>query len=298
MNGIICVYKEKGFTSFDVVAIMRRICGTKKIGHGGTLDPMAEGVLPIFVGNATKAVDFCPDSSKEYRAGFRLGISTDTQDITGKILSESNKQVSKDELERILPPFRGDIMQLPPMYSAVQVGGKRLYNLAREGIEVERQPRPITIHKLTLDSYENNEGFLTVGCSKGTYIRTLIHDIGQAAATGAAMTSLLRTKSGVFTLEDCHRLDKLKALEQGELERLLMPLSRLYENVPKAVLDEKQTRMFRNGVLLDAGRVAFEKESEIYAVYSFDGKLMALGYVNESGELAAKQRFKDQSETN
>lgn len=298
MNGIICVYKEKGFTSFDVVAIMRRICGTKKIGHGGTLDPMAEGVLPIFVGNATKAVDFCPDSGKEYKAGFRLGITTDTQDITGKVLKESGRQVSRSELEQIIPRFTGDIMQVPPMYSAVQVGGRRLYDLAREGVEVERKARPITIHKLTLDSYDNSEGCMTVGCSKGTYIRTLINDIGEAAGTGASMTSLVRTKSGVFTLEDCHRLDELKALaEQGadKLEPLLMPLSRLYENVPKAILDEKQTKMFKNGVLLDAGRVALEKESGSYAVFSDDGKLLALGYVNESGELAVKQRFRDDS---
>lgn len=298
MNGIICVYKEKGFTSFDVVAIMRRICGTKKIGHGGTLDPMAEGVLPIFVGNATKAVDFCPDSGKEYKAGFRLGITTDTQDITGKVLKESGRQVSRSELEQIIPRFTGDIMQVPPMYSAVQVGGRRLYDLAREGVEVERKARPITIHKLTLDSYDKSEGCMTVGCSKGTYIRTLINDIGEAAGTGAAMTSLVRTKSGVFTLEDCHRLDELKTLaEQGadKLEPLLMPLSRLYENVPKAILDEKQTKMLKNGVLLDAGRVALEKESGSYAVFSDDGKLLALGYVNESGELAVKQRFRDDS---
>lgn len=297
MNGIICVYKEKGYTSFDVVAIMRRICGTKKIGHGGTLDPMAEGVLPIFVGNATKAVDFCPDSTKEYKAGFRFGITTDTQDITGKVLTQNDEYVSRNKMYIIESKFTGNIMQTPPMYSAVQVGGKRLYDLAREGIEVEREARPITIYKLNIDSYDNNQGIMTVRCSKGTYIRTLIHDIGQELGVGAVMTGLQRTKSGVFTLKDCHTLDELKALaEKGSenIEKLLMPISKLYEETPKAFLDEIQTRMFKNGITLDANRVKFERiYGGEYGIVSNDGKLLALGHISPEHDLAVNQRFKE-----
>ena len=187
VNGILLLDKPADFTSFDVCAVVRGMLHTKKVGHSGTLDPMATGVLPILVGSATRALDLIPSHDKTYVAGFRLGMTTDTLDITGNVLSECPAEVSEDELLRAIKAFLGDIMQVPPMYSAVSVGGKKLYDLARQGVEVEREARPVTIYTLTLDSYDsgNASGVLTVSCSKGTYIRTLIDDIGKALGCGA-----------------------------------------------------------------------------------------------------------------
>ena len=300
MNGIICVYKEQGYTSFDVVAIIRRIFKTKKVGHGGTLDPMAEGVLPVFLGSATKAVDFCPDTDKEYRAWFRFGLTTDTQDITGRVLSTDNTYVSRNKMILIERNFKGELMQLPPMYSAVSVDGKRLYELAREGREVERQPRPIVIHNLKIEEYQDNQGVMLVNCSRGTYIRTLIHDIGQYVGTGAVMTGLVRTKSGRFTLDDCHRIGELEAMAQQEPEKLrelLMPMEKVFENMPKAHLDQKQTKLFRNGAKLDADRVHFDKIYDRgYYIEGSDGVMLGLGIINDSHELEVLQRFNTKSE--
>lgn len=296
MNGIICIYKEQGYTSFDVVAIMRKICGTKKIGHGGTLDPMAEGVLPIFVGNATKAVDFCPDNSKEYRAGIRFGVTTDTQDFTGKVIATSDKLVSRNAQYALKQKFTGDLLQTPPMYSAVQVDGQRLYDLARKGIEVERKPRPIRVFSLEFEEFENNTATAVISCSKGTYIRTLIHDMGIETGTGAVMTSLVRTRSGNFSLRDCYRLSEVKeAYEKGgteAVEKLLIPIDMIFKGFPEARLDSVQTRMFLNGVVLDAHRVSLEREYDgPYRILSEWGELLAIGRIGESGDLAAIQRF-------
>lgn len=301
MNGIICIYKEQGYTSFDVVAIMRKLCGTKKIGHGGTLDPMAEGVLPIFIGNATKAVDFCPDDTKEYRAGMRFGITTDTQDITGKVLSVCNNPVSRNAEYMLRSRFMGEQLQTPPMYSAVQVNGQRLYDLARQGIEVERTPRKINVFNIQFEYFRDNEAVALIGCSKGTYIRTLIHDMGQEVGTGAVMTSLVRTKSGIFTLDDCYKLDDVKKIaeEQGEsgLRRLLMNVDKLYSGLPKAWLDERQSRMFRNGIVLDASRIKLDKVyTGTYAVLDNFGKLLAIGYIGEDSDLVVTQRFRQDEE--
>lgn len=296
MNGIICVYKEKGFTSFDVVAILKRICGTRKVGHGGTLDPMAEGVLPVFVGNATKAVDYCPDNTKEYVAGFKFGVTTDTQDITGKIIKEVPADISKNLLLRTLTKFTGDILQVPPMYSAVQINGRRLYDLARAGETVEREPRPVNISKIRLERLDGNEGIIRVGCSKGTYIRTLINDIGDSYGCGAVMTSLVRTRSGVFTLNDCHRISELEEIgKQGfdEVEKLLMPIDKLFKDLPRANLDKIQTSMYKNGVVLDADRIKFDRiYPGDYAIYSCDNRLLGLGKINVAHELFVIQRFK------
>ena len=192
MNGIIVINKPSGFTSFDVVAVMRGIAKTRKAGHTGTLDPMATGVLPILLGNATKAQSLIPDSSKEYIADFRLGITTDTLDITGKIIEEKKSEISEREISDVLPEFTGNIFQIPPMYSAVQKDGKRLYELARQGIEVEREKRKVTIYKLELLEYDEKAqtGRLLTGCSGGTYIRTLIDDIGKRLGCGGVMTAL------------------------------------------------------------------------------------------------------------
>lgn len=296
MDGIICVYKEKGYTSFDVVAIIRRLFGTKKVGHGGTLDPMAEGVLPVFVGNATKAVDFCPNTDKQYRASFRFGLTTDTQDITGKVLTTDERYVSRNKMILVERNFKGELMQLPPMYSAVSVNGQRLYDLAREGKEVQRQPRPIKIYDLKVEQYENNEGVMLVTCSRGTYIRTLIHDIGQFLEVGGVMTGLLRTKSGVFTLDDCKKLDEIREIaEQGgqeALEKLLLPMEKLFEDMPKAHLDAAQTKMFKNGVVLDADRIRFDEIYDRgYFIEGADGTLLGLGKINEKHELRVIQRL-------
>ena len=295
MNGIICVYKEQGFTSFDVVAKIRRIFGTKKVGHGGTLDPMAEGVLPVFIGNATKAVDFCPDTDKEYRAWFRFGLTTDTQDITGRVLTSDDTYVSRNMMYLLEKKFKGELMQIPPMFSAVSVDGKRLYELAREGREVERQPRSIVIHDLKIEDYKDNQGVMLVKCSRGTYIRTLIHDMGQFIGSGAVMTGLVRTKSGCFTLNDCHRLSEIEAVAQQSpqmLEQMLRPMESVFEGMPKAHLDEKQTRLFRNGATLDADRVLFDKIYDRgYYIEGSDGVMLGLGKITDAHELEVIQRF-------
>lgn len=296
MNGIICIYKEKGYTSFDVVAIMRKLCGTKKIGHGGTLDPMAEGVLPIFVGSATKAVDYCPDTSKEYRAEMKFGVTTDTQDITGEVITTSDIQVGRNAQYILEQKFKGELMQTPPMYSAVQVNGQRLYDLARQGIEVERKARPITVSSIKFEEFENNKATVVISCSRGTYIRTLIYDMGIETGAGAVMTALTRTRSGNFTVRDCYKLSEVKeAFEQGgfeAVEKLLMPIEWVYKGLPRALLDEDQTRMFCNGVVLDANRVAFEREYDgVYRIVSDDGTLLGIGEVGEKSELKVIQRF-------
>ncbi len=296
MNGIICIYKEKGYTSFDVVAIMRKLCGTKKVGHGGTLDPMAEGVLPIFVGNATKAVDFCPDNTKEYKAEMRFGITTDTQDFTGKVLSKSDERVSRNMQYILKQRFTGELLQTPPMYSAVQVNGQRLYDLARKGIEVERKPRPITVFSMDFEKFEEDSATAVISCSKGTYIRTLIHDMGMEAGTGAVMTGLTRTRSGVFTLKDCHKLSEVKEIFEKEgregVKKLLLPLDKLFEAFPAAHLDEIQTRLFQNGAELDAERVMLDVEnSREYRILSDEGILLAIGTVGSGNRLEVIQRF-------
>ncbi|MBR5091752.1 MAG: tRNA pseudouridine(55) synthase TruB [Ruminiclostridium sp.] len=295
MNGVICIYKEKGYTSFDVVAIMRRFCGTRKIGHGGTLDPMAEGVLPIFVGTATKAVDYCPDNTKEYRAGLRFGVTTDTQDFTGKVLSTCDTKVPPEAQESLKAKFTGDLMQTPPMYSAVQVDGQRLYELARKGIEVDREPRAIKIFSIGFEDFENNTATMTVSCSKGTYIRTLIHDMGVELGTGAIMTSLVRTRSGNFTLRDCYKLSEVReASERGgkdAVEKLLMPIDIIFNALPAARLNEVQTRMFLNGVVLDINRVSLDRPEGPFRILSAGGRVIGIGTTGENSDLAVMQRF-------
>lgn len=275
MNGILCVNKPQDFTSFDVVAKLRGILKIKRLGHGGTLDPMATGVLPVFVGTATKACDIMPDNTKSYRAGFRLGYTSDTQDCTGKILTQSDMSVSEAELTDIIPQFTGRIMQLPPMYSAVQVNGKRLYDLARQGIEVERTPREIEVSALRLEEYdpEKREGVLYISCSKGTYIRTIISDIGEKLGCGGIMTSLVRLSSGGFTLDDCYTFEQIQqARDEDRLEELILPVERVFRKLPKLRLGEAQTRMYRNGVKLDLARVhSIKRSEEVYAVYGSDG---------------------------
>lgn len=296
MDGIICIYKEKGITSFDVVAAVRRIYGTKRVGHGGTLDPMAEGVLPIFIGKATKAADFCPDDTKQYLASFKFGLTTDTQDITGQVLTSNGGYVSRNKIPMIERVFSGELMQTPPMYSAVKVNGMKLYDLARKGETVDRQPRRIYIYRLQVQKYEDNEGEMLVTCSKGTYIRTLIHDIGEYLGVGGVMTGLVRTRSGVFTVNNCHRLNELESKTPEELEQLLLPLEKLYDKMPKAYLDEEQTRLFRNGAVLDADRIHFDKiQDKGYYIESSDGIFLGLGRISADHRLEVIRRFNTDS---
>lgn len=275
MNGILCVNKPQDFTSFDVVAKLRGILRERRLGHGGTLDPMATGVLPVFVGTATKACDIMPDNTKSYRAGFRLGESTTTQDVTGEVLTRSDMAVGGEALRAVIPDFIGDIMQLPPMYSAVQVNGQRLYDLARKGVEVEREPRPITVYGIDLVSYDEGarEGVLDISCGKGTYIRTIINDIGERLGCGGVMTSLVRTSSGGFTLADCFTFEQIQqARDEDRLEELILPIERVFTKLPKLRLGEVQTRMYRNGVKLDLARIRDIKAGVTeYAVYGSDG---------------------------
>ena len=290
MNGILCVNKPQDFTSFDVVAKLRGILQMKRLGHGGTLDPMATGVLPVFVGNATKACDIMPDNTKSYRAAFRLGAVSDTQDVWGEVRELSDKAVSREDIEAVIPDFMGKIMQLPPMYSAVQVNGQRLYDLARQGIEVERQPREIEVESLMLESYDSfsRQGALSIVCGKGTYIRTIISDIGDKLGCGGIMTSLVRTSSGGFTLDDCHSFEEIQqARDEERLEELILPIERVFEKLPKLRLGEAQTRMYRNGVKLDISKLRDIRSGvEQYGVYGFDGGFIGTASANiETGEL-------------
>ena len=287
MNGILCVNKPQDFTSFDVVAKLRGILQMKRLGHGGTLDPMATGVLPVFVGNATKACDIMPDNTKSYRAGFRMGAVSDTQDVWGQVRECPDKAVCRGQIEAVIPDFTGRIMQLPPMYSAVQVNGKRLYDLARQGVEVERQPREIEVSSLVLEEYDDSsrEGVLSIVCGKGTYIRTIISDIGEKLGCGGIMTSLVRTSSGGFTLDDCHTFEEIQqARDEGRLEELILPIDRVFEKLPKLRLGEAQTRMYRNGVKLDISRVrGISREAEQYGVYGFDGAFIGTAFADFEG---------------
>lgn len=286
MNGILCVNKPQGFTSFDVVAKLRGILKTRKIGHAGTLDPMAEGVLPVFVGNATKACDIMPDSSKAYRASFRFGVQTDTQDSTGTVLKTAEVSCTRADIEKLIPQFTGEIMQIPPMYSAVSVNGKRLYELARQGIEVEREPRKITVDSLVLEEYseETGEGVLTIGCSKGTYIRTIINDIGEALGCFGIMTALVRTVSNGFLLENSIGLDEIqKAADEGRAEELLMPVECVFEMHEAIHLDAHCTKLYRNGVKLFTDKIGIEQtdESVRYRVFSDENIFLGLAFVKD-----------------
>lgn len=266
-SGVLLVNKPADFTSFDVIAKLRGILHERRLGHTGTLDPMATGVLPVLVGTATKASDILPENEKSYTAGFSLGKATDTLDITGTVTETSDKRATRQEIEAALEGFNGVISQLPPMYSAVSVNGRRLYDLARQGIEVERSPRTVEIYSITLDDFDeiSGAGIISISCSKGTYIRSIVDDLGRALGTFAVMTSLVRTSSQGFKLADCMTLDEIQACE--DIESRIIPPDRLFECYPKLILSEKQTAMYKNGVRLDPARVNGAVEPGIYRVY-------------------------------
>ncbi len=252
MDGILIVYKEAGFTSHDVVAKLRGICGQKKIGHTGTLDPAAEGVLPICLGNATKVCDLLTDRDKEYVATLRFGVRTDTQDMTGTVLEEKPVTCTEEEMQAAVRGFLGPYDQVPPMYSALKVNGKKLCDLARAGKEVERKARPVEIKEIeVLESNLPHSAKIRVVCSKGTYIRTLIDDIGQCLGCGAAMEYLLRTRVGEFSLEEALPLNKLQhAKDAGTLLEVLRPTDRVFKAYPAFQVTAEGGRFLQNGNLL------------------------------------------------
>ncbi|MBR5121087.1 MAG: tRNA pseudouridine(55) synthase TruB [Oscillospiraceae bacterium] len=266
-SGVLLVNKPKDFTSFDVIAVLRGVLHEKRLGHTGTLDPMATGVLPVLVGKATKACDILPDNKKGYIAGFKLGIATDTQDITGKVLKKSEILPTKEAFEGACQKLLGKTMQLPPMFSAVKVNGQKLYDLARQGIEVEREPREIEVFSIKLLSFDKalGEGSVEIYCSKGTYIRTIIHDIGEDLGCFGCMTSLVRVFSQGFELEKCQTLDEIKA--DTEIESKILPIDTLFAEYPSIQLSEKQEKMYKNGIKLSAEKVQGATEEGLYRLY-------------------------------
>lgn len=291
MTGIICINKPQEFTSFDVVAVMRGCFHTKKVGHGGTLDPMATGVLPVFVGGATKAVDIIPDSDKSYRAGFRLGFTSDTQDIWGKLTAKECSPVQQSELLSALDSFRGDIMQIPPMYSALKVNGQKLCDLARKGIEIEREPRPITVSRLDLTEFDGTDGVIEVDCSSGTYIRTLIHDIGAAVGTGAVMTSLCRTRACGFDIAQCHTIEEVRSADEETLRSWLLPTEEVFSCYERVELNDVQQRMYLNGVRLDADRLSKKSSADRPCAVFGGGRFFGIARINAENELESVKRI-------
>ena len=285
MNGVIVIDKPADFTSFDVIAVVRRLTGQRKTGHTGTLDPNATGVLPVLLGAATKAQDRIPNHDKSYLARFRLGMTTDTLDIWGEVKTETPCCVTEDDVRVLLPRFSGEIMQVPPMYSALKKDGQRLYDLARKGVEVEREARPVTVYRLELVSFnsETQTGELAVSCSKGTYVRTLIDDIGQALGVGAVMTALRRTEACGFTLSDCVTLDRLRQLcGEGVADSVLLPTDSLFAVYPKLTVSDAQATRFSNGGALDLSRTALKNTADdgaICRVYAKSSRFLGLGRV-------------------
>jgi tRNA pseudouridine55 synthase len=280
MTGLVLIHKPEGYTSFDVVAVMRRVLGTRKIGHTGTLDPMATGVLPLLVGKATRLCDLMPTGDKTYRATMQLGLTTDTLDRTGKILTQTESHVTENEVKALLATFVGAQMQTPPMYSAVSVDGVRLYDLARQGKTVERQARPITVYDITYEHGDEATQTFTfsVSCSKGTYIRSLIDDMGKALGCGGIMTALCRTKACGFALSECVDIEKAKEMTA---EELVLPVERAVEGYPAVRVTEAQAKRFANGGPLDITRLPISRHATgIYRVITPDHTLLGLGRVD------------------
>ena len=273
MDGIVIVDKPQGWTSQDVTARLRRVFGTRRIGHGGTLDPMATGVLPVFVGRATRAVEFFEHAEKIYETVLRLGITTDTEDMTGTVLTEENVSFTEEQLQETLAAFRGEILQVPPMYSALKVNGQKLCDLARKGKTVERQPRPITIHELTLVEQGENTLRLRVRCSKGTYIRTLCKDIGEKLGCGGCMESLRRVAAGEYTIGEAVPLQTL--LDTEKPEKYLRDVDSMFRNYPAVTLTANQETRCRNG---NAFSVSLAPGT--YRAYSQGGEFLMLAKVD------------------
>ncbi len=278
LNGLLIIDKEPGFTSHDVVSRVRRILSFRKVGHTGTLDPDATGVLPICIGKGTGVSDMLMMSDKEYVARVKLGIVTDTQDISGSVLSTGDfSHITRENIEDVISKFTGDIEQIPPMYSAIKINGQKMYDLARQGIEVERKPRKITVYAIDLSDVEEGEFTIRVKCSKGTYIRTLCHDIGQALGCGACMKTLRRTQSSVFTIDAAITLSQLEeAVEQGCLDKVLLPVDTVFTHYEPVFVDDEIKTRLRNGA---PSTVPYDTGT--YRVYSADKEFIAIGEVKK-----------------
>ncbi|MBQ7758354.1 tRNA pseudouridine(55) synthase TruB [Anaerotignum sp.] len=298
MDGIFNIYKEKGFTSHDVVAIVRRTIHMKKVGHTGTLDPDAEGVLPVCVGKATKLSDVIMDGRKSYRAMLRLGVTTTTEDASGEVLETKEVDFNEDRIREVVASFIGKLEQVPPMYSAVKVNGKKLYELAREGKEIERKSRTIEVYDIRIRQFlPPDKVEIDVDCSKGTYIRTLCADIGKALGCGGHMAELLRTKTGTFSLENAIKLDEMKALaEQGKAEEALLTMEDALKDFPVVKVAEKSTKLLYNGGKIQekyfTQKPASLKVGEIVAVYDFKDNLVGLYEIKQENESFLIKPFK------
>ncbi|HEX2925945.1 MAG TPA: tRNA pseudouridine(55) synthase TruB [Ruminiclostridium sp.] len=310
MDGILNVLKPTGMTSFDVVGYLRRVTGQKKIGHTGTLDPSAVGVLPICLGNATKAIEFMIDKDKVYRAELTLGISTDTQDSSGRVLSSHSADIDDDEISRAVMSFKGIIEQLPPMYSAIKIGGKKLYELARQGQTVERQSRRVNIFDMEIiriwgdtakfeidgktEEFPVKKVLFDVHCSKGTYIRTLCQDIGESLGCGGHMSFLVRTRAGKYNLENAMTMEKIGYLAEAKsLEKYLLPVEKVFEDYNSISLTKEELFKYENGVWFEVDRNTVK--NSLYRVYDNNAIFLGIGEVLEKGNifyLKSKKFFK------
>lgn len=288
MNGILLIDKPTDWTSNDVVIKLKGVLHERRIGHSGTLDPMATGLLVVFVGRATRAVEFAEAHDKRYIAGLRLGTVTDTQDTSGTVLESHDADVSEAELRPVLARFVGEQEQVPPMYSAIKVNGRRLYDIARSGGEVERKARKINISRIDIVSRENGDYLLDVACSKGTYIRALCNDIGAALGCGACMSSLRRVAAGEFSVDNAHTLEEvIAAAEKGESESLLLPVDSLFQSLPAFVADEPREKRIRNGNEIKTPSLP-DRE---YRVYSESGEFLMLGRAKDGIMRTVKSFF-------
>lgn len=302
LNGIINIYKEKGYTSHDVVARMRGILKIRKIGHTGTLDPEAEGVLPVCIGNATKVVDLIVDKNKTYEAVLKLGITTDTQDMTGNIIKTSPVNVNLQQIKDAAERFKGGYDQIPPMYSAVKVNGKKLYELARKGKEVEREARKVLIHSIKILDYNpgGQEVRLEIDCGKGTYIRTLLHDIGEVLGCGGTMKSLVRTRVGIFEIADALTLNEVEEyVRRGNINEHVIAVDELFMSYPEAVIDSRYDKKLYNGNpfytdQLASGPAVSDIPGQIPFVRVYDSKGAFVGiyrYEPDKKRFAAEKMF-------
>ena len=286
MNGIIFVDKPQDWTSHDVVAKLRGVLHERRIGHSGTLDPLATGLLVVFVGRATRAVEFAEADSKEYLAGLRLGVSTDTQDITGNVIAKCDALPDEAAVRETLCRFIGDIEQIPPMYSAIKIGGKKLYELARRGESVERTPRKITVSSIDIVDKDGTDYILNISCSKGTYVRTLCNDIGDALGCGACMSSLRRTRAGAFSVDEAHSLEDIEAAAlEDRLSDIILPVDALFAPFPKLTVSESAAKRLKNGNVIKVSA-----EDGDYRVYSDSEEFLLLGRV-EDGKLKTIKSF-------
>lgn len=290
MNGILNILKPPGMTSFDVVAYLRGLLKVKKIGHTGTLDPGAVGVLPVCIGKATKVIEYLTDKDKVYRAELTLGISTDTQDSLGRILKEAKVNLSENDIAAAVKSFVGSYNQLPPMYSAIKKNGKKLYELARSGIEVERSPREVTIHFINILSIKENKVIFDVGCSKGTYIRTLCADIGEKLGCGGHMSFLVRMKAGCFNINDSLTVEQIREMaDNGTIEKAFIGIEKVFDDFERICLDKEEEKRFLNGgfIKLEGSVPAL---SQKVCVFGENENILALGetVLNKKGELSLK----------